>query len=166
MRFTLDLGEWLPDAPDLKNPGLSNAKGVYPSAGGYAPWWSGETTGLSVTGTVMGAQRFERSNGNEVLCVGTDSDLYVITGGTVFASSLAMTSINAADEAWLFEQFGAVDRVSLITDRDTGQPRGFAFVEMDEGASEAIAALDQKDFGGRNLRVNEARPREPRQKRW
>ncbi len=66
----------------------------------------------------------------------------------------------------LFAQFGTVQSVSLITDRDTGQPRGFAFVEMDEGANEAIAALDQKDFGGRNLRVNEARPREPRQKRW
>jgi RNA recognition motif-containing protein len=66
----------------------------------------------------------------------------------------------------LFAQFGTVQSVSLITDRDTGQPRGFAFVEMDEGANEAIAALDQKDFGGRNLRVNEARPREPRQRRW
>lgn len=66
----------------------------------------------------------------------------------------------------LFAQFGAVLSVSLITDRDTGQPRGFGFVEMDEGANEAIAALDQKEMGGRNLRVNEARPREPRQRRW
>jgi RNA recognition motif-containing protein len=66
----------------------------------------------------------------------------------------------------LFAQFGAVQSVSLITDRDTGQPRGFGFVEMDEGANEAIAALDQKEVGGRNLRVNEARPREPRQRRW
>jgi RNA recognition motif-containing protein len=60
----------------------------------------------------------------------------------------------------LFAQYGTVQSVSLITDRETGQPRGFAFVEMNEGAQDAIAALDQKDYGGRNLRVNIARPRE------
>jgi RNA recognition motif-containing protein len=64
----------------------------------------------------------------------------------------------------LFEQYGEVDRVSLITDRETGRPRGFGFVEMedDEKATEAIGALDGKDFGGRTLRVNEARERRPR----
>jgi RNA recognition motif-containing protein len=60
----------------------------------------------------------------------------------------------------LFAQHGNVTSVSLITDRDTGAPRGFGFVEMETGFSEAIQALDNKDFGGRNLRVNEARPRE------
>ena len=60
----------------------------------------------------------------------------------------------------LFAQYGSVQSLSLITDRETGQPRGFAFVEMNEGVNEAIAALDQKDYGGRNLRVNVARPRE------
>ena len=60
----------------------------------------------------------------------------------------------------LFAQYGTVQAVNLITDRETGQPRGFAFVEMNEGANEAIAALDQKDYGGRNLKVNIARPRE------
>ena len=58
----------------------------------------------------------------------------------------------------MFSEFGEVHSVNLITDRETGRPRGFGFVEMD-GADEAIAALDQKDFGGRNLTVNEARPR-------
>jgi RNA recognition motif-containing protein len=63
----------------------------------------------------------------------------------------------------LFSQHGTVHSVSLISDRETGQPRGFGFVEMDdEGAAAAIAALEQTPFGGRNLRVNEARPREPR----
>ncbi len=63
----------------------------------------------------------------------------------------------------LFAQHGEVHSVSLISDRETGQPRGFAFVEMDdEGADAAIAALEQTQFGGRALRVNEARPREPR----
>ncbi len=64
----------------------------------------------------------------------------------------------------LFAEFGEVERVSIITDRDTGKPRGFAFVEMpqDEEAERAIAALNGKHFGGRALNVNEARPREPR----
>ena len=60
----------------------------------------------------------------------------------------------------LFAQYGAVQSVSIMTDRETGPPRGFGFVEMNEGANDAIAALDQKDYGGRNLRVNIARPRE------
>ena len=71
MRFERPYGEWLPDAPDLKNPGLIVAKGVYPSPEGYAPWWAAETTGLSVSGTVQGAARFERTDGTEVICVGT-----------------------------------------------------------------------------------------------
>jgi RNA recognition motif-containing protein len=63
----------------------------------------------------------------------------------------------------LFEQHGTVHSVSIISDRETGQPRGFAFVEMDDaGADAAIGALEQTQFGGRTLRVNEARPREPR----
>ncbi len=59
-----------------------------------------------------------------------------------------------------FEQYGQVNAVNLISDRETGRPRGFGFVEMDDaGAMEAIKNLDGKDFGGRNLKVNEARPR-------
>ena len=60
----------------------------------------------------------------------------------------------------LFSQYGNVVSVSIITDRETGQPRGFGFVEMEEGANEAISALDSHSLGGRNLRVNEARPKE------
>lgn len=55
----------------------------------------------------------------------------------------------------LFGQYGKVLSVKLITDRETGRPRGFGFVEM-EDASEAMSALDGHDLGGRNLRVNEA----------
>ncbi|MGD8377563.1 MAG: RNA-binding protein [Acidobacteriota bacterium] len=62
----------------------------------------------------------------------------------------------------LFGQYGNVTSVSLITDRDTGSPRGFGFVEMDNGANEAISALNNHEMGGRNLKVNEARPREDR----
>jgi RNA recognition motif-containing protein len=57
-----------------------------------------------------------------------------------------------------FSAHGTVHDVSIVSDRETGRPRGFAFVDMDtEGAQAAIAALDSKDFGGRDLRVNEAR---------
>ena len=63
----------------------------------------------------------------------------------------------------VFEEHGAVEGVDLISDRETGRPRGFGFVEMnDEDAQTAISALDGKDMDGRPLRVNEARPREPR----
>ena len=64
----------------------------------------------------------------------------------------------------LFEQYGPVDRVSIITDRDTGQPRGFAFVEMsdDDSAGKAMEALNGTNLGGRNLTVNEARPKADR----
>jgi cold-inducible RNA-binding protein len=64
----------------------------------------------------------------------------------------------------LFSPFGEVQDIRIMTDRDTGKPRGFAFVEMadDEAASKAIAALHGKDFDGRALTVNEARPRPER----
>lgn len=61
----------------------------------------------------------------------------------------------------LFEPFGQVGRVHIATDRETGRSRGFAFVEMpnDAEAAKAIAGLDGKEAGGRNLKVNEARPK-------
>lgn len=63
----------------------------------------------------------------------------------------------------LFTEYGSVEDVSLVSDRETGRPRGFGFVEMDnQGANAAIQALDGMEYGGRNLRVNEARPREER----
>jgi len=64
----------------------------------------------------------------------------------------------------LFEAYGPVDKVSIVTDRDTGQPRGFAFVEMsdDESAGKAMEALNGTNLGGRNLTVNEARPKTDR----
>ncbi len=69
-------------------------------------------------------------------------------------------SATEADLRQLFSQHGSVSSVSLITDRETGRPRGFGFVEMDDaGAQAAIAALDGKEFGGRSLRVNEAQER-------
>lgn len=71
----------------------------------------------------------------------------------------------------LFAAYGDVDSVRLMTDRETGRARGFGFVTMTESeAQSAIEALDGKDFGGRNLRINEAMERKPRpaggDRRW
>jgi RNA recognition motif-containing protein len=78
----------------------------------------------------------------------------------------------------MFESYGTVERASIVTDRDSGQPRGFAFVEMtnDAEANSAINGLNGKDLGGRTLNVNEARPKtagaggggggQRRDKRW
>src|SRR5450432_639997 len=61
----------------------------------------------------------------------------------------------------LFESYGSVDRVNVVTDRDTGQPRGFAFVEMtnDAEGDKAITSLNGSDVDGRTLNINEARPK-------
>jgi cold-inducible RNA-binding protein len=64
----------------------------------------------------------------------------------------------------LFEAHGTVDRVNIVRDRDTGQPRGFGFVEMSNDAEgqKAITALNGTDLDGRTLNVNEARPKTDR----
>lgn len=64
----------------------------------------------------------------------------------------------------LFEAYGQVDRVSIMTDRDTGRSRGFGFVEMTnaEDGEKAIAALNGQEVGGRTLNINEARPKTER----
>jgi len=79
-------------------------------------------------------------------------------------------SFNATEDEVrdLFAQYGSVQSVKLISDRETGRPRGFAFVEMDDDAAEAaIGALNGQDLGGRTLRINEARERPQRApRRW
>lgn len=61
-----------------------------------------------------------------------------------------------------FAQYGTVNSAQMVTDRETGRPRGFAFVEMADGADQAIQALNNAQLDGRTLTVNEARPREDR----
>jgi RNA recognition motif-containing protein len=67
----------------------------------------------------------------------------------------------------IFGQFGTVLSAKIVTDRETNRSKGFAFVEMadDAAAQEAINQLNNKEVGGRNLRVNEAKPREERPRR-
>jgi cold-inducible RNA-binding protein len=81
----------------------------------------------------------------------------------IFVGNLSFGATEA-DVRSLFEQYGTIERVNLITDRDTGQSRGFGFVEMsgNDEAQRAIAALDGRELNGRNLKVNEARPKEDR----
>ena len=67
----------------------------------------------------------------------------------------------------LFQEFGEVTSVKLITDRETGRKKGFGFVEMDDdGGPKAIEALDGKEFDGRNIKVNQAKERTERPRRF
>jgi RNA recognition motif-containing protein len=89
----------------------------------------------------------------------------------IYVSNIAFTATDA-DLRQLFASYGAVDKVSIITDRDTGQSRGFGFVEMPDSAAAkaAIQGVHGKVLAGRTLTVNEAKPREPRREpnrsRW
>ena len=69
---------------------------------------------------------------------------------------------SADDLREAFGQYGTVSSAQIIMDRETGRSRGFAFVEMEDGADEAIQALNGTELQGRTLTVNEARPREDR----
>ncbi|MCU0330131.1 MAG: RNA-binding protein [Candidatus Kapabacteria bacterium] len=73
-------------------------------------------------------------------------------------------SVEDNDLRNMFEEFGAVDSASVVKDKFTGRSRGFGFVEMsdNDGGSNAIEAMNGRSMNGRNLVVNEARPREPR----
>jgi RNA recognition motif-containing protein len=80
----------------------------------------------------------------------------------IYIGNLPFSSTEA-DLKDAFGRHGAVESVNLITDRETGRPRGFAFVEMEEAsaADDAIRALDGSDLGGRTIKVNEAQDRRP-----
>jgi RNA recognition motif-containing protein len=81
----------------------------------------------------------------------------------IFVGNLAFSTTDH-DLRQLFEPYGDVDTINIITDRYTGQSRGFGFVEMPDStaAKAAIQGLQGKELGGRTLNVNEAKPREPR----
>jgi cold-inducible RNA-binding protein len=81
----------------------------------------------------------------------------------IFVGNLSFNT-NEDELRQIFEGYGQVDRVSILTDRDTGRSRGFGFVEMasDEDGEKAIAALNGSQIGGRTINVNEARPKAER----
>jgi len=79
---------------------------------------------------------------------------------SLFVGNLSFQTTESELRA-LFEPFGKLGRIHVPTDRENGRPRGFAFVEMmnDDAAKQAIAGLDGRVVSGRNIKVNEARPR-------
>jgi cold-inducible RNA-binding protein len=79
----------------------------------------------------------------------------------LYVGNLSFTT-TSDDLSNLFGEYGTVTSASVVTDRETGRSRGFGFVEMSEGAEAAIAATNMASFQGRNLTVNEAKPREER----
>jgi len=81
----------------------------------------------------------------------------------IFVGNLSFNT-NEDEVRQLFESYGQVDRVSIMTDRDTGRSRGFGFVEMtnNEDGEKAIAGLNGSQLGGRTINVNEARPKAER----
>lgn len=80
----------------------------------------------------------------------------------IYVGNLSFTT-SSQDLEDLFGQYGSVESAAIINDRETGRSRGFGFVEMENAAgAKAIEELDGKDFGGRNLKINEAKPRESR----
>ena len=81
----------------------------------------------------------------------------------IFVGNLSFTATEDSVRS-MFEVYGTVDRVSIVTDRDTGQPKGFGFVEMtnDAEAEKAISALNGTELNGRALTINEARPKTER----
>ncbi|MCH2212960.1 MAG: RNA-binding protein [Fuerstiella sp.] len=79
----------------------------------------------------------------------------------IFVGSLAWATTSEGLEQ-AFAQFGVVTSAKVISDRETGRSKGFGFVEMDSGGDEAIDALNGSDLDGRQIVVNEARPREDR----
>jgi RNA recognition motif-containing protein len=81
----------------------------------------------------------------------------------IFVGNLSYQTTESELES-AFSAFGAVERVSVVRDRDTGQPRGFAFVEMTNAneANTAISVMNGRELNGRALNVNQARPREER----
>jgi RNA recognition motif-containing protein len=88
----------------------------------------------------------------------TDCEYFQVT--KLYVGNLPFTATDEAVNA-LFSKHGTVEKVSLITDRDTGRPRGFGFVEMSNAdASRAMQALNGTDFEGRSLKVSEAQERE------
>ena len=81
---------------------------------------------------------------------------------SLYVGNLAFTTTQE-DLREAFAQFGTVARAQVVSDRETGRSRGFGFVEMEDGAEEAIAKMNGASLQGRTLTVNEARPREARQ---
>jgi len=115
---------------------------------------------LSVGGMALA---WRRDRGASTALAATHRTSKEKRSGQIFVGNIAF-SVTEQDLRALFTPYGVVDRINLITDRETGRPRGFGFVEMadDQAAQAAIAGLNGTEMAGRALNVNEARQREER----
>lgn len=88
-------------------------------------------------------------------------------GNNIYVGNLSYNSDDATLRE-LFSRHGSVIKAQVVMDRETGRSRGFGFVEMENSsaANAAIQALNGAEVDGRSLKVNEAKPREPRERRW
>lgn len=117
----IPFGDWLPDQPDYQNPGLIKAEGVYPSAGGYSPFFAASGQGATTTETVLGAEMYLSTASNPQVFGGSSTRLFTLRSGTVTET----TGYTAATR-WQFERFNdLVVAVSIendpqyLTDVDT-----------------------------------------------
>lgn len=104
MKVDVDFGQFLPDRPSYKNPGLTKCDNVYAVGAGYNPIAGLVGTGRNVTGEVRGVARFDLPDGTPLLLVGTTTDLFVMRGKSVFASGLNLAL--GFGDYWAFDQLG------------------------------------------------------------
>lgn len=119
----LPFGEWLPDQPDYKNPGLVEAENVLPVVGGYGPFATPVASDDVVNGNVIGARLFFRGNGTTVIAGGTSTRLFVLVGGTVTETNPPYT----AATAWRFERFNNL----IVAVSKTNAPQYLDNIESD-----------------------------------
>lgn len=112
MKSDFVFGEWLPDQPKLGD-GLELCQGVVAQPEGYNAYPAAGATVASITGTPIGARTFKRTDGTEVVCVGTTSNLYVIISGTATATLHGASLANT--DSWVFEQFGSAIYATNLT---------------------------------------------------
>src|ERR1019366_6716177 len=146
------------------NPGTDRTASEFSAKGARNPWQSGQSLTVAWQCPAILKEPFEspaptwpRSKSAEAsrTIERHDDDMK-----NIFVGNLDFAATESSIRS-LFEPYGQVDRVNLVTDRDTGRSRGFAFVEMTDSAEadRAIAALNGTDLDGRALNINEARPK-------
>lgn len=118
----VSFGEWLPDQADYKNPGCVVANNVYPASGGFQPFPTAVASDDTTSTPVIGARLFFRNDGNSIICGGTATTLFILTGGTLTSTNPPYTS----SSSWRFERFNdlviAVNKENnpqYLTDIDT-----------------------------------------------
>lgn len=152
MNAEFQFGEWLPDAPDYKSPGLEVCRNAIPSPNGFVPALAPEGRGISVSGVIIGSESFERSDGSQVIAVATTTDLHIVAGGIVTASTLSLSLSSLVDRV-KFVRFGP----SLYATTKNGGTWTLADIETDTAfvaasgsppSANAMARVDEFLFMG------------------